>query len=102
MLRADQNANWTYAGALALAEYLEEIEAETGEEMEFDVVVLRCDFSEYRCLEYWARDYFTDWKSDLGIAPDDSAEEMEEKIREYILDHGTLIEFDGGVIVSSF
>jgi hypothetical protein len=29
-------------------------------------------------------------------------EGTESKIREYIQDHGTLIEFDGGIIVSSF
>jgi hypothetical protein len=29
-------------------------------------------------------------------------EEIEEAIREYIQDHGSLIEFDGGIIVSSF
>ena len=46
----DENAAWTYAGALALAEYLEQFEDDTGEEMELDVVAIRCDFSEYASL----------------------------------------------------
>jgi hypothetical protein len=29
-------------------------------------------------------------------------DELDEKIREYINDRGQLIEFDGGIIVSSF
>jgi hypothetical protein len=29
-------------------------------------------------------------------------DEIDEAIRDYINDHGTLIEFDGGIIVSNF
>ena len=102
-LLAAENNGFTYSGATALCEFLEELEAGTGEAIEFDPVAIRCDFSEYRCLEYWARDYFVaHWESEIGIARDDSAEEMERKIREYIRDNGTLIEFDGGIIVSAF
>ena len=43
------------------------------------------------------------WREDLSL-PEGMAEEAEEEdaIRSYIQDHGTLIEFEGGVIVSSF
>ena len=57
-LRADDNANWSYAGALALAEYLEEWERESASEMEFDRVAIRCDFAEWKSLQAWAVDYF--------------------------------------------
>lgn len=97
-LLRDTNGGWSYNGAIALVEYLEEI----NEEMELDVVALRCDYSEHETLENWARDYFSAWKEDLEIEPDDSAQEMEDKIRDYITDNGTLLEFDGGIIVSSF
>jgi hypothetical protein len=50
----DSNANWSRAGAFALAEYLQELEEDTGEEMEMDVVAIRCDYSEYSSLEEWA------------------------------------------------
>jgi len=98
----DSNANWSRAGALALAQYLEEWEESTGEEMELDVVAIRCDFSEWSSLQEWAEDYFVNWRDDLGIQEGDAEEEIDEKIREYIIDHGTLIEFDGGIIVASF
>ena len=98
----DKNANWSYSGARALAEYLEEYEESTGEEMEFDYVAIRCDFSEWDSLQEWAADYFSgDWREEVGVE-DCEDEETDDKIREYIQDHGQLIEFDGGVIVSSF
>ena len=33
---------------------------------------------------------------------DNEEEEQDEKIRDFIHDHGQLIEFDGGIIVSEF
>ena len=47
LLMNDDNADWSYAGATALVEYLENIEEETGEPMEFDRVQIRCEFTEY-------------------------------------------------------
>ncbi len=96
LLIADNNANWSRAGARALAEYLEEIEESTGEEIEFDVVAIRCDFSEYQSLAKWADEY------GFNIDEDEDEEAAEESIREYIQDRGQLVEFTGGIIVSSF
>jgi hypothetical protein len=101
-LLADENANWTWAGAQALAEYLEELEADMGEEIEFDRVAIRCDFSEWESLQEWVQDYFTNYIDRLCIEKDMDEDEIDEAIRDYINDHGTLIEFDGGIIVSSF
>ncbi len=105
-LMQDSNANWSHSGAVALAEYLEEMEQSTGEEMELDVVAIRCDFSEYSSLIEWATDYFSQWRADLEIdadlEEDSDLEEIEEIIREYIQENGQLIEFNGGIIVSSF
>jgi hypothetical protein len=111
-LESDENANWSWNGAKALAEYLEEYEESTGRELELDVCAIRCDFSEHSSLEDWAVDYFSDSKqasSAMGLELDmdgetwtGDEEEIQDAIRSYIQDHGTLIEFDGGVIVSSF
>ena len=103
-LKNDTCARWSYNGSLALAEYLEEYEESTGEELEFDTCAIRCDFSEYSSLHEWASDYFgrEKWEQELGIDLQNSDDEVNEKIREYIQNHGQLIEFDGGVIVSSF
>lgn len=98
LLRQDDNANWSYAGALALVEYLEELEQ--GDE--FCPVAIRCEYSEYSSLTEWAQDYFTSWKEDLDLHECDDLDEVDERIREYIQDNGQLIEFSGGIIVSSF
>jgi hypothetical protein len=42
---------FSYEGATALFEYFENLEQDTGEQMEFDPVAIRCDFDEYESLE---------------------------------------------------
>jgi hypothetical protein len=103
-LKRDTCARWSYNGSLALAEYLEEYEDSTGDEMELDTCAIRCDFSEHSNLQEWAHQYFSNALEEMGF--DETAEndddEIDSKIREYIQDHGQLIEFEGGIIVSSF
>lgn len=103
-LLKDTNVCWSRAGAFALAEYLEEYEENTGEEMELDVCAICCDFYEYSSLQDWAHDHFSNAWQELGFDETEETDddEFEEKIRSYIQDHGQLIEFDGGVIVSRF
>jgi hypothetical protein len=105
-LMQDENAKWSRAGAFALAEHLEQYEEDTGEEMELDVVAIRCDFSEYASLEDFAQQYTgkSDFWQSLGIDLDGEEEEDEKQdlIRSFIQDNGQLIEFSGGIIVSSF
>tara|TARA_R100000234_G_C4977403_1_gene169119 strand:+ start:403 stop:729 length:327 start_codon:yes stop_codon:yes gene_type:complete len=47
----DDYANWSYEGADALYEFLTELEEDMGEQIEFDRVALRCEYSEYENLE---------------------------------------------------
>ena len=107
-LREDENARWSRAGSFALAEYLEQLEEETGEEMELDTAAIRCDYSEFSSLHDWIIEYYgkplNDAIKDAGIDldGDETEKEQEELIRDYICDHGQLIEFTGGIIVSSF
>lgn len=102
ILVEDEYANFSYSGAKALIEYLEDLEEDMGEEMEFDKVAIRCEFSQYDSLMDWAKEYFTDWKKDLDIEDDMEEDEVDEIIREHIQDHGPLIEFDSGIIVGEF
>ncbi len=104
MLADDQNSSFSNAGAYALVEYLEQLEEETGEEIEFDYVAIRCDYAEHDDLLSWASEFFgaEQWREALGIEEDSDFDDMNEKATEYIQDRGQLIEFDGGIIVSSF
>ena len=104
----DDNAEWSYNGAKALAEYLAQYEEDCGVELELDVVALRCEFTEYASLEDWITEYYGKtleeaFKSEgVDLAGDEDEEELEDLIRSHILDYGQLIEFGGGIIVSDF
>ena len=72
--------NFTYEGLGALYDYLEEID----ENMEFDVIAICCDFSEYETLEAITQDY-------------QDIEDMED-----LFSCTTVIEFEGGIIIQQF
>ena len=106
ILANDEHSSFSRLGAYALVQHLEELEDSTGEEMEFDRVGIRCDFAEHDSLQDWASDYFgtpmDEWCERIGADKGDNDDKLDEKIREYIQDRGQLIEFSGGIIVSSF
>ena len=62
--------SFTYEGLRALFEYIEEIEDTHNEEMEFDVIALCCDFTEYESAEEYARDYNDDLEDNLAATSD--------------------------------
>lgn len=47
----DEYAGWTRLGAYALAEYLDEMSEGMNENIEWDRVAVRCDYSEYTLSE---------------------------------------------------
>ena len=99
------NHGFSYSGAFALAEWLEELEEATGEQMELDGVAIGCDFSEYESLADWRKDYFADEARALeaiGGEEGMDADELDDLTRDHINDHGTLIEADDCIVVSSF
>ena len=89
-LLSDSNC-WTRAGAFALAHHLQEWEENTGEQMEYDAVAIRCDFAEYLT----AVEAHNDTSSEDELSEDD-----EEKALDWLRDNGQVIVFDGGVIIS--
>ena len=48
---------FSYDGLVALYEYLEDYEQDTGEEITFDMVGICCDFTEYKNTEEFINDY---------------------------------------------
>ena len=61
----DDYNNMSYEGALALFEYIEDYEDQTGEETELDVVAIRCEWTEYENIEEVSKDYDIDNLDDL-------------------------------------
>ena len=59
---------FSYEGLQALFEYLEEYEDSTGEEMEFDMIGICCDFTEYDSLKEYNDDYSKECKEIEEIA----------------------------------
>jgi hypothetical protein len=90
-LLRDSNA-WSRSGAFALAEYLQEMEESTGEQMEYDAVAIRCDFAEYPTAVEAHNDITRG--HDLTEGDEDTALERMREI-------GQVIVFDGGIIISN-
>jgi hypothetical protein len=91
-LLRDSNACWSRPGAFALAQYLQSVEEDTGETMEFDAVAIRCDYSEYPSAVE-AHNSVTQGH--------DLTEEEEETALERMREIGEVLEFNGGVIISN-
>ena len=96
MLMQDDNAAWSYAGARALAEHLEEIDRESEQEMEFDRVAIRCEFSEHTSATAAAGNY--DWEP----GEDADEDEAEKSALQYLQERTAVIEFTGGVIIQDY
>lgn len=76
--------NFTFYGLIALYEWFENYEEETGEEVEFDAVAICCDFADYGSFEEIKGDY-----------PEiNSIEELE--------DHTLVIPHEQGIIIQQF
>ena len=90
----NRKENFSYNGRLALFDYLEELEDNTGEQIECDIIGFCCDFSEYESALEAIKDYNGGaWEGD---------EKCENDAREYFRDNTMLIEFEGGIIIQAF
>ena len=65
LLLKDEFANWSYEGANALVEFLEEMEQGNETETEFDRVAIRCQFTEYENYEELYEAYGSTARNDL-------------------------------------
>lgn len=81
--------NFSYNGLKALFEYMEELEESTGEKMEFDVIAICCEYSEYESLEEIKNNYW-ELNGEKNYTLDD------------LRDHTQVIEFNGGIIIQDF
>jgi hypothetical protein len=104
-LKEDKNANWSHYGAKALAEYLENLEEDQGLQAELDLVAINRDYTEYLTLHDWAKDrygYKADLNKQFNWDEDTSDEDKDDDLRNFIDNNHTLIEFNGGIIVSNY
>lgn len=116
--KMDRNENFSYAGKHALFDYLEELEADTGEEIEFDCIGLCCEWTEYatafEAVEQYdeaeaqrmALSVFNEYGFVKGMN-DDYPEwrrdaDLWETCISWLNQHTQVIEFDGGVIIKNY
>jgi hypothetical protein len=55
--RTTRPENFSYDGLTALFDYLEDLEEDTGEPMELDVIALCCDYTEYESIAEYQENY---------------------------------------------
>ena len=92
-LKADTNANWSYNGALVLAEWLDEIEDENAE---FCVATVRSEWSEYSSAVEAASD--CDWDNE-----EEDELDKEKAARKWLEKHTTVLDVKGGgVVIGAF
>lgn len=96
------NGNFSYKGLRHLFEYLDEIHDEENP-YKLDIIALCCEYSEYKNLETYLRDYSNEhYKKE----DDEDEEDFLNRIEEEINDNTTLIKFgdnlNEGFIIGNF
>ena len=88
--------NFSSEGLSVLWDYLEQYEADTGEELELDVIAICCDFSE----DTW-QNIADNYRIDLEGCEDD--EEKEQAVADYLSDEGAYVgHVAGGFVYRDF
>lgn len=92
----NRSENFSIPARRALYEYLTDMEDETEQETELDVIAICCDFSEYDSVLDAAKEY--------GYTPEgDTDDEKTEDAQEWLQDRTTVIPAgDGHVVIQSF
>jgi hypothetical protein len=95
---ADRKENFSYEGLAVLFDYLEELEASTGEELELDVIALCCDY-----YESTVEEIITNYRIDVSEADPEDERTYKDIVREYLTDQGALCgETATGFVYSEF
>jgi len=76
--------SFSHEGKRALFDALEDLEEETGVEIDYDPIAIRCDFTEYSSIEEIKSNY-------------QSIETIDD-----LYDNTFVIEFEGGIIIQDF
>jgi hypothetical protein len=101
-LYRNKDNGFSYEGAKALADYLDRLEEDIGEEMELDVVAIRCEYTEYKNYqelndEYNLIDFDKEYQDD-----DLDDDDKDDLIKAEVENNTSVIEFDGGIIIQNY
>lgn len=90
ILMCDSYAHWSSEAARTLADYFEDLSEDIGEDIEFDPVAIRCEFSEYTEAELIGNFHH------LISSNVEDEDELIGEIVESLRDRSTCIELDNG------
>ena len=92
--RAQRPDNFTWGGLSALYDHLIELENDTGEELELDVIAICSDYSEYKDFDEIKEAYDVEVSGRFMV---------EDEVKAYLRYEGSaIIEHDEGVIIQNF
>ena len=86
-LLADDNADWTYEQARAMAAYLIDYAESTGEPLEFDRVAVRCDYAPYPS----ALEALSEYQDTAGLDEDEALATLSDNTYVIQCDDDTII-----------
>jgi len=96
------NGNFSYKGLRYLFEYLDEMSNDTDTPLKLDVIALCCEFSEYKNLNEFLKDYSWSFEKE----EEESEEHFKARMEEEINNETTLIKFEEdlneGFIIAQF
>ena len=98
--------NFTYNGLEALYDYLEQLSEDIGQEIEFDMIALCCEYSEYKsaweAMEQYQPEDMPTVENSEGMDLVEIQEVSEALALEWLEEKTQVIEFNGGIIISQF
>ena len=103
-LRGDQYCNWSMEAIEALFDYLEQLSDDIGEDIELDVVAIRCDWSEIHIQELW--DEYSHVFENEGLTVENDSDDYDEQLR-ILQEHTTVLDIRrdthmGNVVLQEF
>ena len=101
----DRQEQFSYEALKALYEYYQQLEEDTGEPIELDVIAICCDWCEYDSPDEAAREYFAyegmTYGEDGGELK--TVDDVEAEAKKYLEDNTTVLYLDnGGVVIQAF
>jgi hypothetical protein len=93
--------NFSYNGLDALFEWFEEYEDSCGEQIEYDPVAIRLDFTEFASIEEISN-YYTEIPLPPEELDEDDETDYDEEALEWLRDRTSVIVFEGGIILQDF
>ena len=97
LLLNDEYCKFSYDACIALADYFHSVEEDTGEEIEFDAVAIRCSWAEFKSAEEVAECYSNSFKYQ-----DTSRKSFSEQLEDFLNHNTTFIKVGKGYLVYEF